>query len=232
MEKEDIVGFIPVRGGSKSIPLKNIKPLLGRPLIYWTLDAAVQSKSLSKVYVCTDSKEIEDVCNEYKIQNKCEEKLLCIGRPAETATDTATSYSVLQYFAENYKEHDTVVFIQATSPLLTTNDIEQGIKTLKSDKFDCLLSVARQKRFIWKKEGDSFKPQNYDYLKRPRRQDNEGYLVENGAFYIAKRKDIVVNKCLFSGKIGVYEMPEETYFEIDEISDFIVIEALFKNRII
>lgn len=230
MNNEKIVGFIPVRGGSKSIPLKNIKLLLGRPLIYWTLDAAIQSKSLSKVYVCTDSKEIEDVCNKYIYENKCENKLCCIGRPAETATDTATSYSVLHYFAKNYVEHDKIVFIQATSPLITTNDIEAGIRTLKDEQYDCLLSVARQKRFIWKKEGDSFKPQNYHYLKRPRRQDNEGYLVENGAFYIANREDIVLNGCQFSGNIGIYEMDEDSYYEIDEVSDFMIIEALLKKR--
>ena len=73
-------------------------------------------------------------------------------------------------------------------------------------------------------------PINYDYLKRPRRQEFDGYLVENGAFYINTREGLIKDNCRLSGKVGVYEMPEETYFEIDEPSDWIVIENLLHKK--
>ena len=90
-------------------------------------------------------------------------------------------------------------------------------------------STKRIKRFCWKTDGSSFQPINYDYLNRPRRQEFDGYLVENGAFYINSRKGLLADGCRLSGKVGTYEMPEETYFEIDEPSDWIVIEHLLRR---
>ena len=224
------VVFIPVRGGSKSIPLKNIRKINGRPLVYWTLDAAVNCPKVDRVYLCTDSAAIKEKVNEYIIENDCAEKLLCIDRPAETATDTASTESAMLYFANTYTDFEQLILVQATSPLLTADDLTEAIISFEENGYDSLLSVVRQKRFNWMSKDGEFVPTNYDFRARPRRQEFDGYLVENGAFYINSRENFLRDECRLSGKVGVHEMAEETYFEIDEPSDWIVIEHLLKKQ--
>ena len=121
--------------------------------------------------------------------------------------------------AQQY-DFDTIVLVQATSPLLSSDDISLGMEIFRQENIDSVLSVVRQKRFVWDEEGTSLTPVNYDPLKRPRRQEFNGFLVENGAFYITSRKALMTTGCRISGRIGKVEMDESTYFEIDEPSDF------------
>lgn len=217
----DTVAFIPVRGGSKSIKLKNIKKINGRPLIYWVLDAATQCGQIDKVVVSTDSEDIREVVNEYDSTN-----VIVIDRSVEVSTDFASTESVMLEFAENY-DFKTIILIQATSPLLDQKDLEKGL--IEFEKADSVLSVVNQKRFVWQNQEDSH-PINYDYLNRPRRQDFDGFLVENGAFYITSKDLLLESKCRISGKINTVQMDEETYFEIDEPSDWIIVEKLLQNK--
>ena len=218
-----IVAFIPVRGGSKSIPLKNIRLINGRPLVYWTLDAAAGCREVDKVVVSTDSDEIRKVVEKYD-----SDKIIIIDRSEEVSTDIASTESVMLEFAGKY-DFENIILVQATSPLLTEGDISGGIEKFRQEGIDSVLSVVRQKRFIWSESSDKAYAANYDPLKRPRRQEFEGFLVENGAFYITSRKRLLDTRCRISGNIGLYEMPEETYFEIDEPSDWIIAEGLLKN---
>lgn len=219
------IALIPARGGSKSIPLKNIKKIAGKPLIYWTIEAAINCSKIEKVYLSTDSEKIIDVARNIK-----NEKIVIINRSPETATDTASTESVMLEFA-NFHDFENIILIQATSPLLTSKDLEEAIMTFESYEADSLLSVVEQKRFIWNKSSDHFvKPLNYDPLNRPRRQDFKGYLVENGAFYITSKKLLQETKCRISGNIAYYKMPEETYYEIDELADWEIIEKLLLSR--
>jgi len=218
------VAFIPVRGGSKSIPLKNIKTINGRPLIYWTLDAAVDCNEIDTVIVSTDSQEIKNVVDKYGSF-----KVEVVSRSEEVSTDTASTESVMLEFARNY-DFENIVLVQATSPLLESGDLTNGIKKFSEDNIDSVLSVVRQKRFIWEEKSNVVSAINYDPLNRPRRQEFDGYLVENGAFYITTRDNLLSTECRVSGNIGVVEMPEETYFEIDEPSDWIIVEGLLKKK--
>lgn len=221
---DEIVAFIPVRGGSKSIPLKNIQPIFGRPLIYWTLDASVGCPGIDKVYVSTDSQEIRDVVNAYGSS-----KVQVIDRSQQTATDTATTESAMLEFAVNY-QFRAVILIQATSPLLDKDHLEKGICLYHMENVDSVMSIVRQKRFIWENNGMFITPVNYNPLCRPRRQDHDGYLVENGAFYITSRDALLKTGCRVSGNIAFIEMPDETYFELDEPTDWIIIDELLKNK--
>lgn len=224
MKKEKVVSFIPVRGGSKSIPLKNIKELYGKPLVYWVIEAALECKYIDKVYVATDSDEIKNCIN--KITST---KLSVIGRSFQTATDTATSESALIEFCEKY-DFENVFFMQATSPLLTSNDLDAAWETYVSKKKDSILSVVKNKRFYWKENNDNLIiPLNYDPLSRPRRQDFEGCYMENGAFYLSSRKSIIDSGCRISGRIGIFEMPPYTSFEVDEPDDWIIIKDLMRR---
>ena len=214
--------FIPVRGGSKSIPLKNIKNFCGKPLVYWTAKAANDCRQISEVYIATDSEKISDTVKNFNLP-----KVKIIGRSEESAKDTAATESAMIEFAEKF-EFDNIILIQATSPLLESVDLEGGIKKFLQG-YDSLLSVVRQKRFIWQEIDDIAVAQNYNPLNRPRRQEWDGYFVENGAFYMTSREKLLNSKCRISGKIGLYEMAEESYFEIDEPSDWLIMEQL-KNR--
>ncbi|MBE5843370.1 MAG: acylneuraminate cytidylyltransferase [Butyrivibrio sp.] len=236
------VAFIPVRGGSKSIPLKNIKPICGKPLVYWTVKAACECAHIDKVYVATDSDEIRHAVEAFKDKadtaasndkagiSEAFEKVEVIGRSAESASDTASTEFAMLEFAEKY-EFDNIVLIQATSPLLAASDLDAGFKAYKEPGTDSVLSVVRQKRFNWKIDEEGFaSPSNYDVFNRPRRQEFDGYLVENGAFYITSKELLLKSKNRVSGKIKAVEMPEDSFFEIDEPSDFEIIEGLMKKR--
>ncbi|MCR5597719.1 MAG: acylneuraminate cytidylyltransferase [Lachnospiraceae bacterium] len=225
------VAFIPVRGGSKSIPLKNIKEIYGRPLVYWTVAAACDCRSIDKVYVATDSKEIrlcvEKFCSEdYKRFGK----VSVVDRSAESASDTASTELAMIEFAKAHR-FDNIVLIQATSPMLTGADLDNGFNAFSVKDTDSVLSVVPQKRFIWTLDNEgNATAQNYDVNNRPRRQDFEEYYVENGAFYITSRKDLLATGCRLSGNIRISLMSEDTYYEIDEPSDWTVTQALMEKR--
>lgn len=226
------VAFIPVRGGSKSIPLKNIKPICGKPLVYWTVKAACCCKYIDKVYIATDSNEIREVVIGFKsgLESDMFTKVEVIGRSAESASDTASTEFAMLEFAEQY-DFDNIALIQATSPLLQANDLDRGFEAFQTDGTDSVLSVVRQKRFHWANDDSGYAhPTNYDVFHRPRRQEFEGYLVENGAFYICSKAELIKTKNRVSGNIKAVEMDEDTFFEIDEPSDWIIIEALMKKK--
>lgn len=157
-------------------------------------------------------------------------KLKCIRRNPENATDTASTESVLLEFAEKV-EVKTIVLIQATSPLLTSKDLDGALEKFAVESYDSLLSLVRQKRFIWEVTNRGLvTPSNYKVDSRPRRQEFNGFFVENGAFYITRYDALIQSKTRISGRIGYYEMPEETYVEIDEPEDWIIIEHLLQKR--
>lgn len=219
------VAYIPVRGGSKSIPMKNIKEILGYPLVYWVVLAASECKYIDVVYVSTDSVEIADVVRKFKL-NKVE----VIGRSAESASDSASTEFAMLEFAERY-EFENIVLIQATSPLLLAENLNEGFELFMNSRSDSVLSVVKQYRFIWENDEQGYAfAKNYDVSNRPRRQDFGGYLMENGAFYITKKECLMRSRCRISGNIVAYEMPPESAVEIDEPSDFIIVEELMRIR--
>ena len=225
MIKDKNIAFIPVRGGSKSIPLKNIKLINGQPLVYWTVKAASESVNIDRIFVATDSDIIRTTVESFDI-----DKVTVIGRSAESASDTASTESAMIEFAQNH-DFDNIVLIQATSPLLKADDIDGGFELFRQPDCDSVLSVVRQYRFIWENDENGIaSPINYDVYNRPRRQDFNGYIMENGAFYITSRAFLLQSKNRISGRIKAYEMPENTAFEIDEPDDWTIIGQLMKKE--
>jgi YrbI family 3-deoxy-D-manno-octulosonate 8-phosphate phosphatase len=220
-----VVAYIPVRGGSKSIPRKNIRDLAGRPLLYWTLAAAAECPEIGRVYVGTDDAEIASVAEAFG-----HPKVSVVSRPAETATDTASTESALLDFAQRH-DFDDVVLLQATSPLTTSADVTNALARVRASAADSLVTVVRQRRFLWREVGNGLAEAiNYVPAKRPRRQEWSGFLAENGAFYISTRAGLLANRCRLHGKIALYEMAEETYFELDEPSDWLIMAGLLLSR--
>ena len=217
------IAFIPVRCGSKSIPLKNIKEFCGKPLVYWNLEALQNSINIDKIFVATDCEEIKSIVNGFGFS-----KVVVYDREPVNANDTASTESVMLEFIDkqNFNDKDLFFLVQATSPLTQTKDFDEAINILKSQNADSLLTCVRTKRFYWNQDGT---PYNYDYKNRPRRQDFDGILMENGAFYINTIANIKKYQNRLSGKIAIYEMEEFKAIDIDEIDDWIVAEQIMKK---
>lgn len=221
-----IIAFIPVRGGSKSIPLKNIKPLCGKPLVCWCIEALEVCEDVDEIIVATDSDEIWNtvVSRNYK-------KTILYRRSTENASDTASTESVMLEYINYAKLDANTVFmlVQATSPLTQAEQFQEALQIYSKGEYDSMLTCVRNYRFFWNEDGTSM---NYDYMKRPRRQDFKGMLMENGAFYINKVGNIIETRNRLSGRIGIYEMPEYTATEIDEPDDWGIIEDLMRRHVL
>lgn len=220
------IAFIPVRGGSKSIPLKNIKPFCGKPLVCWNIEALEACPEVDEVVVATDSDDIWNTvtaCN-YK-------KTILYRRSAENACDTSSTESVmLEYINYAHLADDNIfMLVQATSPLTETRHFTEALQMYAKGGYDSIITCVRNYRFFWNEDGTSM---NYDYMNRPRRQNFNGMLMENGAFYINTVGNILSNGNRLGGKIGIYEMPEYTATEIDEPDDWIVLENLMRKHVL
>lgn len=214
------IAFIPLRGGSKSIPGKNIKLLLGKPLATYSIDAAVYSKAIDKVIIATDSSEIIQIVS--KINSS---KIEVFHRSAENAQDNSSTESVmLEYInSQVYSENDLFILIQATNPFITSVHLDEAIAKYDEQNLDSMLSCVEFKRFIWNDTGE---PMNYNYKNRLRRQDFPPNYLENGSFYISTVGGILETKNRLNGRIGYYIMPEYSSYEIDEPSDWLMIEMI------
>ncbi len=221
-----VIAFIPVRGGSKSIPLKNIKLFCGKPLVYWSVNALQETHAIDKIIVATDSEEIKNAVTSFGFT-----KVEIYHRSPENATDTASTESVMLEYLHQSHHHanDIFILVQATSPLTQSNDFATALEKFQVSSYSSMLSVVRFKRFLWNSDGT---PKNYDYRHRPRRQDFEGEFMENGAFYINHVGDIIKDRNRLSGKVGLYEMEEYTAFEIDEPDDWQIMEQLMYRHIL
>lgn len=220
------IAFIPVRGGSKSIPLKNIKPFCGRPLVCWSIEALENCPVVDEIIVATDSAEIERA-----VLSQSYAKTTIYHRSAENACDTASTESVMLEYIEQatLADDDIFMLVQATSPLTETIHFSEALALYAKGEYDSIITCVRNYRFFWNEDGTSM---NYDYMNRPRRQNFRGMLMENGAFYINKVKNILANGNRLGGRIGIYEMPEYTATEIDEPDDWMILENLMRKHVL
>jgi CMP-N-acetylneuraminic acid synthetase len=219
--KPRVVALIPLRGGSKSIPMKNIQPIGGKPLAYWVCKAAVDAECIDAVYVSTDSEEIQKVVESFNLG------ITIINRPEELSGDLATTDSAMLHFAEQVPDFDILFTIQATSPLTTGKELDEAFTHFTENEYDSLVTGVLTKRFFWTHEGA---PLNYDYRTRPMRQQFGGTIMENGAFYITKKEILLKEKNRLGGTIGVYQMPEHFAVELDEPADWPIVEQLLLEQ--
>lgn len=199
--------------------------MAGMPLAYWTIKAAIDCHFIHEVVISTDSTEIKDTLSCINSP-----KITFFKRSENSASDIASTESAMM---EYFKDHvcDDLVLIQATSPLLDATDLDSAFEKYYSSDIDSLLSLVRIKRFYWNElNSEEVGPVNYSYQKRPRRQEFNGQLVENGAFYITEHSEFMKSGCRLNGKIGFHEMDEDSYVEIDEPSDWQIVEGLLIKR--
>ena len=209
-----VVAIIPARGGSKGIPKKNIIDFLGKPLLAWSIEDARNSRLIDAVYVSTDDKEIGEVAERYGAE--------VIWRPKGISTDFSPSEEALKHaineISKKYSRTiDYVVFLQATSPLRETSDIDSAIEKILAQDADSLFSAADIGDFlIWRKRGDEFQSVNYDYKHRGMRKDFGKQFVENGSIYIFKPKTLFEYNNRLGGKITISEIELWKSFEVDD----------------
>ena len=214
-----ILGIIPARGGSKGIPRKNIKLLNGKPLIAYTIEAALAS-NLDRVIVSTDCEEIAGISKEYGAE--------VIIRSFNLAEDTTPTLPVLQHVVSKLEvEFDAVMTLQPTSPLRTSKHINEAIELFESDKeVDSLVSVVEVPHNYMPEKLMSF---DGKYLtgnrEVKRRQEISTMYARNGAaIYITKTEKL--GEYIFGGKILPYFMSKINSFDIDDIKDWEIVERL------
>jgi len=215
-----IVSIIPVRGGSKSIPRKNVVDFAGKPLMLWTIEQAKASTLVSEIYVTSDSKEILEIAASAGART--------IIRPPELSTDIATSESALLHVLNQIKETpEYIVFLQVTAPLRKSNDIDNSISHLIDAAADSLLSVTKAYDYIWKESEGGISSLNFDYLQRKRRQDLQPLYYENGSIYVFKPDILEKYGNRLGGKISVYYMEPWQMVDINDNADLEWAEWLF-----
>lgn len=218
-----IHAIILARGGSKSIKNKNLIILNKKPLIYWSVKSAKESKLIDYVWVSSDSKKILNYAK--KVGAKT------IKRPKKLSADTSTSESAwldaIGFINRDY-QIDIVVGIQPTSPVREKKDFDNAIKYFVKNKFDSLFSSTKIKDYcVWEKDGIKLNAL-YDYKNRKRRQDIKTTYLENGSFYIFKKNKFLKYQNRLMGKIGTYTMNKTKSFQIDTYEDLFIVNLIMK----
>jgi N-acylneuraminate cytidylyltransferase len=219
------IGIIPLRKGSKSIIGKNKRKMVGRPLFTCVLKEAIFS-NLDEIVVFTDD---TNIITFVETHYQWSPKVKALLRNDQNATDTASTESALLEFSEKINQaFDVLCLLQATSPFTTSKTINQSLEAIQSNTYDATLTVVNTHRFTWNSNGT---PINYDVFNRPRRQDFEGLLIENGAVYCTTKQAFIKSKNRVSGNIKLIPMPEESLYEIDSETDWQIAETLLIARL-
>jgi len=217
-----IVAIIPARGGSKRIKNKNIKLFNSKPLIFWTIDAALKSKKIDDVYVSSENKKILKISKKFGAD--------IIKRPIKLSNNIIMpDIAIRDAYLQINKNYKYVVSLQPTSPLRTADEIDASINKIIKTKADCLLSCFKAHPFIWKKNKKFFISDNYNYKKRPRSQDVKQY-QENGSIYITKPDILIKKRNRLGKKISIFEMSFWNSIDIDNIEDFKIAELVMKKN--
>jgi N-acylneuraminate cytidylyltransferase len=221
-----LISIIPARGGSRGIPRKNVIPINGIPLVNYTIRASIHSRHVGRTIVSTDDDEIAAVA----AGNGAEVFM----RPAGLAADDTPTEPVIGHVLAALKEKEGyspeyICLLQPTSPLRVSEDIDKAFQQIIEESSDSLLSACDSHSFLWKKGDSSAVPINYDFSKRPRRQEIEQYR-ENGAIYIFKNDLFSNSNNRLGGKISIYLMDESRSVEIDNEFDLKFVEYIMSQQ--
>ena len=227
-----ILVLIPARGGSKGLPNKNIMNLSGKPMIKWTIDEAKKLEWIDKIVVSTDSKKIIDECKEPFID-------IPFVRPSSLSTDTASSIDVVLH-ALNWLENknlyfDIIILLEPTSPLREAIDIETALQLMFKENAKSVVGVSKVKsshpEFMYeKKENNYIVPYNKIKSSQSRRQDVDMLYYLEGSIYASFVNDFKKNKTFYHKNTIGYEVSKIKSFEIDDIEDFVIVEALLNHK--
>jgi N-acylneuraminate cytidylyltransferase len=223
----DTVAIIPARAGSKGIPGKNLIPLCGRPLVEWSVRQALAADGIDSVWVSSDGDEILQAAQRAGARP--------IRRPAELAGDAASSESAWLHALGAIESKGVsvarIVGMQATSPIREASDLDAALRQFDRERLDSLLSVTEiQDFFVWEEgEQGTFRPVNYDYRQRRRRQAIRPQYRENGSFYVFRPDILQKEGNRLGGRIGAFIMAAHKIFQIDTPEDVVLCEAIMRG---
>ena len=226
-----ILYLIPARSGSKGLPGKNIKHLAGKPLIHYSIDAALQCKTSNDVVcVSTDSEEIQKI----SILQGADAPFL---RPKKYSGDKSSSREVIIHALDWYKSSedqnfDLIVLLQPTSPFRNSKHIKESLNKLNSNN-EALFSVSETKAnpyFTLYKNNDDGCIERYARSQINRRQDCPNFYELNGAIYIIRTEQIVKKEFYDLKNIAKYIMTKEDSIDIDDLFDFQLAEMIYKLK--
>ena len=226
MNKNLFVALIPARGGSKGLKKKNLYPVNNKPLISWTIESAISSRYLEKIFVSSDDNSILEIASE--------EGVNCIERPANLAEDTSSMESVIMHSIEQIDKQGIgfkyLILLQPTSPLRDSKDIDLACKKFIQLKADSLISVTNLESTVLKtlvKDDNGFlRPAFDNKFPSMNRQQLPLAYKPNGAIYIINKKLFLNNPTLFQKNTAMYEMKENKSIDVDSINDIYAIEKL------
>lgn len=221
--------IILARGGSKGIPNKNIIDFCGKPLIYWTIKQAQDSKCFTKIWVSSDDKKILKISESFGVD--------IIKRPKKFSGDASSSEAAwlhsLNYIIEKNFKVDLIFSPQVTSPLRSKEDIVESIKLFKKEKYDSMFSCNTYSALtLWSKNKNSLKSINYDYKNRKIRQKTNKQYIENGSFYSFLPNTLLKYNNRFGKKIGYYKMDIWKLIEIDDYDHLELCKILMQKYIL
>lgn len=223
--------FIFARGGSKGLPGKNIKSLAGKPLICYSIDAALSSPSISQVFVSTDDSSIADIAESHGAT--------IIDRPSSLAADDTPEWlawrHAIEWVWDNYGDFDKFISLPATSPLRSKEDIERAILKFSDTNADMCIAVTPANRSPY---FNMVKRNSENYVELvitpegevTRRQDAPEVFDITTVVYVSTPDFINKNFGLFSGNVVSIEVPKERAIDIDDIHDFNLAESIILSK--
>ncbi len=221
-----VCAIIPARGGSKGVPRKNLRLLGGEPLIGRAVRTLREVRGINAVIVSTDDEEIADVARG--------NGALVIDRPRGLAGDMASSESALRHALDELGSYgavpDITVFVQATSPFISSVDVERAIALVRGDSADVAFSVAASHAHLWVDGPGGPTGVNHDSSVRLRRQDRRPEFVETGAFYVMRTTGFLEHGHRFFGRLSMVEVDPADALEIDSTDDFTLAELALAHR--
>lgn len=229
-----VIAIIPARGGSKGLPGKNIKELCGKPLIAWSIEAGLASQYIDEVMVTTDSEEIAHIARDFGAN-------VPFIRPAELASDTATTFDTVKHVIDYYQNEenmsfDYVVLLEPTSPLRDSHDIDESIERLVSTRNAlaivgiCKTESQNPAFLVTKDSSDYLVGYENKHMEVVRRQDIKDVFFFEGSVYVSQVDALLDKKTFYHDHTIGYEFPKWKSLEIDDIDDFIMVQALLDYR--
>jgi CMP-N-acetylneuraminic acid synthetase len=228
-----VLGIITARGGSKGVPGKNIKPLAGKPLLAWTIEAALQSRLLDRVIVSTDDEEIALVSRRWGAP-------VPFMRPSELAQDASPHILAILHALDWLEQEEgylptAVCLLQPSSPLRKSEDIDAVMELAQEKKAEAVVTVTEavehpvlSRRMDADGHLHQFVPCNVDY---PRRQDLPPAYTINGAVYFNRAESLKTKQTFYPEDIYGYVMPAERSLQIDTLWEFHLADLILRDRL-
>lgn len=218
-----ILGLIPARGGSKSIPLKNIKILKGKPLIHYSIETAIKSKIFDNIVVSTDSKKISSKCKKF-------DKIYIFNRDKKISLDKSPTEDVVKDVLIKLKKKfnyspDYIFILEPTSPLRSTKTIRKAKNILKNKKVNSLITVKEIGNIPGKIKQNKF---HYNEKRINRRQERQKYYEESSTLYCVKHTYFLMTNKIVSKRPFCFSVDKKEAIDINDYDDFDIATKLIK----